>query len=146
MTSCYIHLFPGWLSLTLRWCPLDTLRGGEEGAEPECTAGVDAGDVMTSIALYVVWQALYYLKTELYDKVRKLTHKWELDPVQMLLAIILGASFTKAVSHRDKKHQHEEKQSHAVAGTQDTKNHESGVPGRAVILSALEVVVDGLEI
>ncbi|CAM9784705.1 unnamed protein product, partial [Sphacelaria rigidula] len=68
MTSCYIHLFPGWLSLTLRWCPLDTLRGGEEGAEPECTAGVDAGDVMTSIALYVVWQALYYLKTELYDK------------------------------------------------------------------------------
>lgn len=69
MTSCFIHLFPSWLSLTLRWCPLDTLRGGDEGAVPECTAGMNMGDMATSIFLYLVWQLLYYIKTEHHERV-----------------------------------------------------------------------------
>lgn len=70
MTSCFIHLFPSWLALTLRWYPLDPMRGGVPGAEPECQDGMDKEDVGTAMGLYLLWQVLYYLKTEVADKVR----------------------------------------------------------------------------
>ena len=71
MTSCFIHLFPSWLALTLRWYPLDPMRGGVPGAtEPECQDGIDKEDVGTAMALYLLWQVLYYIKTEVADKVR----------------------------------------------------------------------------
>lgn len=71
MTSCFIHLFPSWLALTLRWYPLDPMRGGVAGAEPECQDGIDMEDVGMTMGLYVLWQVLYYFKTEVADKVRK---------------------------------------------------------------------------
>lgn len=69
MTSCFIHLFPSWLALTLRWWPIDTLRGGDGTSEPECTSGINSTDVWVSICLYLVWQVLYYIKTEHHEKV-----------------------------------------------------------------------------
>lgn len=69
MTSCFIHLFPSWLALTLRWYPLDPMRGGTAGAEPECQDGMDMGDVGTAMAMYLAWQVLYFFKTEVADKV-----------------------------------------------------------------------------
>lgn len=69
MTSCFIHLFPSWLAITMRWYPLDPMRGGTVGAEPECQAGIDMDDVVFSTGLYLLWQLLYYLKTEIVDKV-----------------------------------------------------------------------------
>lgn len=69
MTSCFIHLFPSWLALTLRWCPRDPWRGGTIGVEPECTEGIDGGDVAMAIGLYLLWQVLYYIKTEYSEKV-----------------------------------------------------------------------------
>lgn len=69
MTSCFIHLFPSWLAITLRWCPLDPLRGGEPGGEPECQEGINAEDMGMALFLYLLWQVLYYVKTEHADKV-----------------------------------------------------------------------------
>ncbi|CAB1111367.1 unnamed protein product [Ectocarpus sp. CCAP 1310/34] len=68
MTSCFIHLFPSWLALTLRWYPLDPMRGGTAGAEPECQDGIDMRDVGTAMAMYLAWQVLYFFKTEIADK------------------------------------------------------------------------------
>lgn len=68
MTSCFIHLFPSWLALTLRWCPLDPMRGGTPGAEPECQEGFNAGDVGMATVVYLLWQVLYFIKTEVADK------------------------------------------------------------------------------
>ncbi len=73
MTSCFIHLFPSWFALTLRWYPLDPIIGGEVSAEPECPDGMDRGDIGTAFALYLLWQVLYYIKTEVADKVRAWT-------------------------------------------------------------------------
>eukprot|EP00752_Nemacystus_decipiens_P006459 g5817.t1 len=68
MTSCFVHLFPSWLSLTLRWYPVDPMLGGAPGAEPECQDGIDKEDLGLAMALYLLWQALYYVKTEVFDK------------------------------------------------------------------------------
>lgn len=69
MTSCFIHLFPSWLALTLRWCPRDPWRGGTVGAGLECAEGVNGGDVGMAIFVYLLWQVLYYIKTEHHEKV-----------------------------------------------------------------------------
>lgn len=46
------------------------MRGGTPGAEPECQEGFNAGDVGMALALYLLWQVLYFIKTEVADKVR----------------------------------------------------------------------------
>lgn len=71
MTSCFIHLFPSWLALTLRWCPLDPWRGGTPSAEPECSEGINLGDMGLALFLYLLWQLLYYIKTEYQDRVSR---------------------------------------------------------------------------
>lgn len=46
------------------------MRGGTPGAEPECQEGFNAGDVGMATVVYLLWQVLYFIKTEVADKVR----------------------------------------------------------------------------
>lgn len=92
MTSCFIHLFPGWLCLTLRWWPIDTLRGGDGTSEPECTSGINLADVLVSLCLYLVWQVLYYIKTEFHEKVRDV-RDWGMIPTMISLEITAKSSW-----------------------------------------------------
>lgn len=49
------------------------MRGGTPGAEPECQEGFNAGDVGMATVVYLLWQVLYFFKTEVADKVRTAT-------------------------------------------------------------------------
>ena len=58
MVSIYIHIMPAALSLVLRWhiIPPDTIQA------------LSIFDYITAAGGYIVWQTLYYLKTEVWDR------------------------------------------------------------------------------
>eukprot|EP01039_Chlorochromonas_danica_P011335 gene11335-12651_t len=77
IVSVYIHILPCLLYYTLRWhlhCQAD--GGGSVGIIPQCPS-LEVIDYVYATALYLLWQVLYILKTEVWDR-RKLDQNPEL--------------------------------------------------------------------
>jgi Protein of unknown function (DUF2838) len=60
-SSVYIHFFPSLLTLSTRW--------HAQPRAPVCGSGaVDAATFGMALLIYIVWQALYFVKTEIMDR------------------------------------------------------------------------------
>ena len=64
VTTVYIHVFPSWLVYATRWI---TGGGTSRLASLGTCPPFSAFDYFHATAWYVVWQALYFLKTEVID-------------------------------------------------------------------------------
>jgi len=66
LTSVFIHIFPPLVTFCMRWFP----PGGDYSlvcVEPDCSMGVYYA-ISVAMVYYCIWQALYLIKTELFDK------------------------------------------------------------------------------
>ena len=63
-SSVYIHLFPGLLTYSTRWHNYDAAVA----AKCEAAGGIDVKAFGLALAVYIVWQAVYFVKTEVVDK------------------------------------------------------------------------------
>lgn len=62
MTSVYLHLYPCLLTYALRWHDKG-LPGYSYAQQPMCW-----GDLWAACGGYLLWQVLYYVKTEVFDR------------------------------------------------------------------------------
>mmetsp|Transcript_71017 Transcript_71017/g.199373 ORF Transcript_71017/g.199373 Transcript_71017/m.199373 type:complete len:569 (+) Transcript_71017:849-2555(+) len=66
--TVYIHILPSWLWFVVRWLTVDLPEGrlGRLAGLEQC-GGFGWGDYINCCLMYILWQILYFLKTEVWD-------------------------------------------------------------------------------
>jgi len=118
VSTVWIHVLPSWLVYATRWQQTSSIGGGVAAARghiqdrllglDQCDA-FSAGDFATSLAFYLLWQVLYFAKTEVLDadflnenSSIQTSLRWlALDTERPVHQLVLGVSRTLGVMKRD---------------------------------------------